>query len=455
MIIGKLHYIIRNFKLRLAPVYYLVIISVFLFSCSDSPKAPSLNKILTVKEMQKDLKRLKHFALEEHPALLPELAKNNFEDTYNKSISLIIQDMEIIDFYIIARKLVGIINCGHTKLHLPDGFWEKLTDSVRHFPFKIYYSDDKIYIEENYSDNNLLIRGTEILSINDKTSSTLVKDLLQLITSDGQNSSYKYSQINNITYGLFPAYSEFPDSYKVEYKPNKSTDTFIVTVQSKSKPVILKKQSLPKRAKAFNFTTIDSLKTAIINIKEFIYFPVSEYMEFIKSSFESINHDNINNLILDFRANDGGDPANAAEILSYITNTKPIYFQQWVPGYPKLKRPLQPKFPQFKGDIYVLTDGESFSTTGHLISLIKYHKLGIIVGEETGGSYYCYGCQSDIKLPNSKFIFSYGSCTYQTKVSGFSNSTGIIPDIKIKPTIEDIISGYDPVLNFVLELLNN
>ena len=132
-----------------------------------------------------------------------------------------------------------------------------------------------------------------------------------------------------------------------------------------------------------------------------------------------------------------------------------MYFEQWVPGYASLKKPLKPKEPQFRGKLYVLIDGECFSTTGHLLSLIKYHKLGVLVGEESGGSFYCYGCQTDITLPKTKIIFSYSQCTFQTKVTGFSTSTGIQPEIKIKSSIEDVISGKDAVMEYVLKLITN
>ncbi len=281
-------------------------------------------------------------------------------------------------------------------------------------------------------------------------------NLLQLITSDGLNITFKYSQMNNINYGLFPGYKDFPEVYKIKYKlPNhQGIKTLRIQARQKSEILEIKNKTNQRNLSALKFSTIDSLSTAIMTVKEFIYFPIKEFQDFIKNSFVSLSNKSIRNLLLDLRGNDGGDPANAAEILSYITDLKPIYFEEWVPGYPKLKKPLQVNKPQFRGNLYVLIDGESFSTTGHLLSLIKYHNLGLLVGEESGGSFYCYGCQTDIKLPQTKIVFSYSTCTYQTKVAGFSSNTGIRPDIKIQPTVEDIITGKDAVMEYILNLLS-
>ena len=427
------------------------------FSCGNKNQGFFQEQKFSKKELIKDLKRIKSYALEEHPALLPESAKSRFKEAYENSFSLINDSLNLIDFYIIARKLVGEINCGHTRLHLPQGYWTKLTETNKHFPFKIYYADNKMFVKEDYSGIELIPPGSEILSINDKKSSEIINNLLQLITSDGLNTTFKYSQMNDIEYGLFPGYPYFPDVYNIEYKQAHKEDLEYAEIQARAKPDILKIRNKSKQQyySSLDFTAIDSLNTAILTIKQFKYSPDTEYQEFIRISFESVHNNEITNLILDLRGNNGGDPDKAAEILSYITDTKPVYFEQWVPGYPKYKKPLQAQEPQFRGKIYVLTNGGCFSTSGHLISLIKYHKLGILIGEETGGSFYCYGCQTDITLPNTKIVFSYATCTYQTKVSGFSTTTGIHPDIKITPSIEDVISGNDAIMEFTLQLITD
>ena len=88
----------------------------------------------------------------------------------------------------------------------------------------------------------------------------------------------------------------------------------------------------------------------------------------------------------------------AQTLLSHIITQKTDYFKCNFPliynlmGYQK---PVSPSKNNFNGNIVVLTDGAYFSTSGHLCSLIKYHKLGTIVGTETGGTYICTDSSKD------------------------------------------------------------
>jgi len=85
--------------------------------------------------------------------------------------------------------------------------------------------------------------------------------------------------------------------------------------------------------------------------------------------------------------------------------------------------------------------------------MTKYHKWGILVGEESGGSYICNGCVENYTLPNTKIILNCTRCVYRTNVHGFTREHGIMPDIEIKPKIEDLIQKRDTVMEFVLEIV--
>ena len=119
-----------------------------------------------------------------------------------------------------------------------------------------------------------------------------------------------------------------------------------------------------------------------------------------------------------------------------------------------MKKPITPKDNRFTGSLYVLQDGGSFSTTGHLLSLIKYHQLGVIVGDTSGGSFRCNGCYNDLILPNSKLNLMYSRCTYQTAVKGYGLEAGVPPDIYFKPDVFDLIENRDIVVEKVISILS-
>lgn len=112
-----------------------------------------------------------------------------------------------------------------------------------------------------------------------------------------------------------------------------------------------------------------------------------------------------------------------------------------------------PKPDNFKGKVYVLINGGSFSASSILSSNLKGSQRAVFAGEETGGAYNgtVAGIMPYVKLPKSKLNIRLGlariSPYYKTDIDG----RGIFPDIEIKPTLDDRIKGNDPELKRVLE----
>ena len=107
----------------------------------------------------------------------------------------------------------------------------------------------------------------------------------------------------------------------------------------------------------------------------------------------------------------------------------------------------------FKGKIYVLINGGSFSASSLLSSNLKGSKRAYFVGQETGGGFNgtVAGQMPIVTLPKSKIGVRVGllSCIpfYKTTVIGH----GIYPDKEIIPTIQDRIALKDPETEWVLQ----
>lgn len=223
------------------------------------------------------------------------------------------------------------------------------------------------------------------------------------------------------------------------------------------------------------------------------------YKAFYNESFAKIDSAKSAFLILDLRDNSGGRLAEIDKLYAFLTDKKYRFINK---GETKTRQPFlksmlskgnplgfkiaavavspliavysffksgkkggkpyyafpsakirKPDSKNFKGDIYVLINGNSYSASSILSTNLHGTKRATFVGEETGGAYNgtVAGLFKNIELPQSKVKIDFGlvqvEAPYKTEPDGF----GIKPDVKIIPTIEDRLNNIDPELEWALE----
>lgn len=251
-------------------------------------------------------------------------------------------------------------------------------------------------------------------------------------------------------------------------------------------------------SKQLSFPVKDS-SVAILRISDFTK---GAYKKFYKKSFQQLDSLHCKALIIDLRDNTGGRLREIYNLYSYLADStfhlidksevtsktslwhfgyydsKPILVQAirtvslpvvaCVDIYTYFKtikgidqkyqfpiresKPTHPKATAFKGKVYVLINGGSFSASCLLSSNLQGSKRAIFVGQETGGAYN--GCVAGImpvrRLPKSKLTVSFGLLGYQTPYKSEIDGRGIFPDVEISPTLLDRMNGTDPELQWVL-----
>ncbi len=234
---------------------------------------------------------------------------------------------------------------------------------------------------------------------------------------------------------------------------------------------------------------------AVIKIRGF---SEGDYETFYEESFKKIQDYKSKTLIIDLRFNGGGRLAEINDLYSYLSEKEYIFLQEspiasktslfnieyfkgpfyWIPlkivaspivyGFAYFKvhknddgnyyasmmtKTKKVKDTNFKGKIYVLINGGSFSASSIISSNLQGSKRATFVGEETGGAYNgtVAGQMPTQKLPNSEMNLKLGiiGCIpfHKTEKEG----RGIFPDKEILPTLQDRIDGIDPEMNWVLE----
>lgn len=119
----------------------------------------------------------------------------------------------------------------------------------------------------------------------------------------------------------------------------------------------------------------------------------------------------------------------------------------------KYKRPVKPHEYRFTGHLYTLIDGACFSTTGHLLALLKHHNLGIFVGEESGGGFMCTDGSRETTMRHTKVRLYSSTMIFRAATVGQTEGRGVMPDYRVTPSLADYLSGTDAIMNKALEII--
>jgi hypothetical protein len=107
----------------------------------------------------------------------------------------------------------------------------------------------------------------------------------------------------------------------------------------------------------------------------------------------------------------------------------------------------------FNGTLYVLTSGVTFSSAHLFAGVIKRNNFGTLVGTPTGNSPNFWGNLLQFSVPNTDL--TYYLTTSRTELNSTDvNDEGldaIYPDILVPTKRNDILSGRDAQLEYILE----
>jgi len=216
------------------------------------------------------------------------------------------------------------------------------------------------------------------------------------------------------------------------------------------------------------------------------------YEDYHRECFAQIDSAKSKHLIIDLRYNLGGSALEIENLYSYLTDSEFSFFEKskmtkstsslatWVYSegigpkiaaltfspmllinqitrvsrkdgvpYYRISKKKKNKRNNYKGKVYVLINGESFSASCILATTLKANKRATFVGEETGGAYNgtVAGQFIRLSLPNTKVRLKFGVMTLKTPYRTSPDGYGIKPDVYIPRTK----IGIDEQLDWVLE----
>lgn len=449
----------------------------------------SLGQTLNPELLKSDLVIVKNALQARHPEMYRHTTHEHFDSLYQSIESQFNKPMTIAQFYTAVSPLISSLKCGHTKWLLSGKDYYYPFDTINLFPLKLYFTKGKAFVISHYLNQDVPVLS-EVIAINGISIENLITRLFKSLSfGDGFSTGGKYYELNNYFPGILSTYIGTSAEYTIEYiNPEQKTETkTFAGVSYDAIKSFNDKRNKPEEV-PYSFSLVDN-KLGWMDINRFYSFKGEpDYDKFLKKSFAELKDKGIENLVIDLRGNEGGNEDWGIELYKFLARNPFRYyeslsvckmrmanFKEQLPFLVRVLKPFigpgrksfkllvhkwlktqKPKKDAFRGKVYLLLDGQSFSVTTELASKAKSDGRVVIIGQESAGGYALNtsGLFSIVTLPHSKVelgipLFGFNMGNNPTKNP---MDRGILPDYEVEMSPADIANGSDPVRDFAIKL---
>jgi hypothetical protein len=431
----------------------LIITIGYLASLSDPPEDESkkfvdINSYISKEGMFIDIDSLTSTFEKIHPNPYRFFPKTHYQSKVD-SIKLQLPDsLTILNFWRIIDQIIIGYNDAHS--NAIDSY--VLTDYVKKgklfFPLSARIVDNKILVSGSKNQEQVLPKNTEIIKINGKASDELIRDLLNHATRETQ--SLKLLEISDdLGFYLWKTYN-WEEDFNIHFKTidSSSVDSMLVNgIKWESRKKLLKDET-----QSYTFNILENqvgyMKISDFNSDE------KEIERFYKQSFQSLKNNNSSHLIIDFRGHSGGADSYGEHLAKYFAKEpfrklskaywkitpefKEAFDRKFVPKSIRWFKPIYlvneyssifygaspnemievnyeminplPLKERFIGNVYLITDHNTFSAGSIFAEMFKFYNMGKVIGQPTGNLYSFNGfALANFTLPNSNLTYQISS----------------------------------------------
>lgn len=465
---------------------------LFLFTLSLTAQENKFNpsKKYSPDSLKRWTKRILNGISEKHPGFYRYTAKDKFDSIIDSTRQTIKDSLTELDYYRKLKPLFAQIGCLHTGISLSQEYQDYLDNTSTLIPIEVFIDNtSKVLVTKSY-DAKVEI-GSEVIAINDKSISEILKSLLNAIPSDGYNQTEKILLLNHRFSFWYQTIIESAQTFKLEVKTNGSVKYHELSGVSKNVFPTLK--SLESNySKPLEFTMVNN--TGVLKVHSFAKSTIKQngqkFRKYIKQTFKEIESKGIENLIVDLRYNSGGTDGNAAFLASHFFEQP---FRYWdkievteevakeIKGIYKLfySKPKKvgdsylwrktwftkefdyyeiqkPATTNFNGKTYLLTNGLCMSSCSDFLAVLSHNKKAKVIGQESGGGFQgnTSGMIPNAEIPTGLRV-TIPLQRYTNAVDLNKNfGRGTIPDFEVTPTFENWINKRDAEMEVALDLIN-
>lgn len=201
--------------------------------------------------------------------------------------------------------------------------------------------------------------------------------------------------------------------------------------------------------------------------------PGPEFDEALRELFTATTMERLSAVVVDLRFNRGGDSHVTGRFLRYlgvrdypsftrITRYSAAAAEQYghsrtegaqIVRNPEVSlAPLQYPSLVFTGQVYVLVSEHTAGAATWFATIMKENGFAVLVGEPTGMPSGGYGEPVRLSTPQLGLEFDVSHAQFITPIGDAGRFTaGLSPDVLVRTRIEDVLSGFDRQMAYVVE----
>lgn len=423
-----------------------------------------------------DINQLENAFRTYHSGLTRYTPSDSIKYYFNKVRSEL-GDMEEAEFFGKVTHLLNKVRCGHTRSSMPQGVNEAFKASRKFMPVSVTFLGDQLFVRAVTGSTDLK-KGDQILGINGLSMAQIKRSIFEHHSSDGYINTSKHRLTERYFKYYYQLYID-PDAEVYNMNVQRGEEVLMVSIEGESWDSL---SALDTPQPEQTVLTLNHKKEySYMRIGTFVSYYMEQenldYESFLESSFQDLKERGAKNLILDLRGNGGGDDNYGALLVSYFAQRGFRYFDRIevtdaYEGYGNISQKdgmnlmtshkglsvWKPQENRFSGQLYVLTDGWSFSTCSDVATVLHHNQWATFIGEETGGGYdgNTSGNSRTLSLSNSGIRVNLPMWKYTTANIGHAfPGRGVIPDYPVVQSLSQFLSGEDAVLKKAIDLIEH
>jgi len=481
--------------------FIFLLLPVMFYSCATTSKNYNPNKKYSPQQLREDYSLLRNILEQKHPSLYWYTGKDSMDMYFDRYYAAIKDSMTEQQFgWKLVAPLTDKIHCGHTSFAMSSAYnnWSR-NKRFSSFPLFMKFWNDSMVLTINLNRrDSVLKRGMLITSVNGLGYKELTGTLFNYMTEDGSANNVNYIRLSaNFPYyhrnvfGVSKQYAvKYIDSTGIEKTISIPAFELARDSTRRIRPVDpSRKETRQQRLQSNRSMAVDTTNnTAIITLNTF---STGGLRKFYRQSFRYIRKAGINNVILDLRSN-GGGRINLSTLLTRYVSRKPFKVADTSFSVVKSLRPygryIKNRFinnlgllfltrkksdglyhfghwerklynpknnNHFSGNLYVLTNGSTFSASTIFCNAVKGQPGIILAGEEAGGGWYGNNgiLIPDITLPNTRLRVRLPLFRLVQYDHAEKDGRGVPPDIYIGTNYDALIKGVDKKMQLVMEMI--